>query len=158
MAKIASSKPYGIGNKNKEKESTNELPVSPIRTSPRRRKSTAEEVENEAVQIEKVRRDKKKSKPVAPKFNETKKKNSLDASGAESANTKSPKTLKGRRKSLIEPVFVEQAETPEEQLEDYSDDVDENIEEVEYDHVGSVQSSIYSPEPVELERKTNSPL
>lgn len=130
MAKIASSKPYGSGKTktptkspvaNKEIETTS----SPVRTSPRRRKSLVE-AEEEAVQWKEAKKG-KKVKPAPPKFTESKKKK-----GEGSEKTR------GRRKSALEPIVVNEPEAKEfeevnvEVRDEIRDEFDEIFEYVNY--------------------------
>lgn len=110
MAKIASSKPYGSGKvktptKSLEKKKEIEV-VSPIRTSPRRRKSEAAETGEQEKGTEKIEVKKtgvRGEKPKPPTFSGSKKK-------IIEAKPKSPKTPgRGRRKSVLEPVVLTSA-------------------------------------------------
>lgn len=116
MAKIASSKPYGSGKAKTPTKPTakKEIEVaSPVRTSPRRRKSEAAElsaaVEQSEVQLEQLKKSGGRGrKPSPPTFSASKNK-------SVKAKPKSPKTPgRGRRKSALDPVvFNSEPDKPE---------------------------------------------
>ena len=150
MAKIASSKPYGSGKAKTPTKPTTKKEIevtSPVRTSPRRRKSIAPE--ETAVQLEEVKKTMKEKKPAPPKFSESKKK----TTEASPKKPKSPKTPgRGRRKSALEPVILE-SETAEKDnetegiVESYqisvnsseksADEIDEIFKPVDSSHFGT---------------------
>lgn len=155
MAKIASSKLYGSGkpdkppsdrlsgnNKNEE--------MSPIRTSPRRRKNLAgEEVKVEVVEKSKGR------KPSAPKFNESKTKReevrviqSAEVTKAKTPKkTKAPKSPKSSKpKTELEPVIIERDE-PVLAAEVVEPTEEEALSEM-MDYVESIQAEVVENSPI----------
>jgi hypothetical protein len=185
MAKIASSKPYGSGKaKTPTKSSANKKEtevVSPIRTSPRRRKSEAAETVEQEKEVQLELEGVKKSggrgeKPRPPTFSGSKKK-------VVEAKPKSPKTPgRGRRKSALEPVVlsseieyepvVEAGATSEEVSADEIDNIfkyiiqtsatEEESYDGEEDYVGSIHQQEREESNLILERRQeeeeNSPI
>ena len=141
MAKVASSKPYGSGKRNAVPSE-----ASPIRTSPRRKKSGIEEVE--AVQPKK--KNGSAGIPEPPRFNDAKKqqnplqpvKTPAKKPGKPFKSPKTPKTPKssGRRKSALEPVILN--EEPKETTEGF--EVESSEDEL-IDYVESINRQDNSP-------------
>ena len=153
MAKVASSKPYGSGKRNSAQTESDhppkdQIPGSPIRTSPRRKKSTVNEEATEIIADNS--KDNKKGKttliPEPPRFTDTKKLSQKQAKTPQKKATKSaksPKTPKsggGRRKSAREPIILSEAEEREEREEREEETSGELEQDQEQDLIDYVES------------------
>lgn len=120
MAKVASSKPYGSGKRNivteTDPENQPQNYVSPIRTSPRRKRNNDNDNDNdEMIDKTSVKISEKKTKkssssssiPEPPRFNDPKKKQQKKVSTPQKvkSTSKSPKSSV-RRKSALEPIVL----------------------------------------------------